>query len=62
MRRQYAGCSDQGDVVFYTLKSGGHTWPGGEPLPEWLLGHTNQNIDATREMWAFFRAHPLRER
>jgi len=30
--------------------------------PEWLLGPTSRSVDATRLMWAFFRAHPLGRR
>jgi len=46
-------------VVLYTIEGGGHTWPGGTPLPEWLLGPMSRSVDATRLMWAFFRAHPV---
>ena len=53
----YTGCA--ADVVFYTIAEGGHTWPGGEPLPEWLTGMTSPDIDATQVMWEFFRQHPL---
>jgi len=35
-------------------------WPGGKPLPEWLVGPTSRNIDATSRMRAFFREHPAR--
>lgn len=55
----YAGCA--ADVVFYAIDGGGHTWPGGEPLPGWLTGPTTQEIDATRALWEFFQDHPLRE-
>ncbi len=48
-----------GDVIFYTIAGGGHTWPGGRPLPRWIAGHTTQDIDASRVMWEFFKAHPL---
>ena len=41
------------------LEGGGHTWPGGKPLPEWFVGPTSNGIDATSLMWAFFREHPL---
>ena len=58
-RRSYANCADQADVVFYTVEGGGHTWPGGEPMPHWLGGHTTRSIDATRQLWAFYREHPL---
>ena len=46
-------------MVLYTIQDGGHTWPGGEPMPEWLVGTTTDSIEATRVMWEFFRAHPL---
>lgn len=58
-RRSYTGCADQASVVLYTLAGGGHTWPGGERMPEWFVGRTSRGIDATRLMWEFFRAHPL---
>jgi polyhydroxybutyrate depolymerase len=60
----YAGCAPAGaggaDVVFYTVTGGGHTWPGGDPIPSMIAGPTNTDVNATREMWAFFQAHPLR--
>ncbi len=59
-RRAYAGCADGAAVVLYTIAGGGHTWPGGGPLPEWFAGRTSSSIDATSEMWAFFSAHRLR--
>ena len=61
-RREYPHCAGDAAVVLYTIQGGGHTWPGGEPLPEWLVGPTNRNVDATKQMWAFFREHPLRGR
>jgi polyhydroxybutyrate depolymerase len=59
-RREYTGCAGNADVVLYTIEGGGHTWPGGEPLPEYFVGRTSNAIDANREMWKFFQAHPLR--
>jgi polyhydroxybutyrate depolymerase len=58
-RRKYTGCADSADVVLYTIRDGGHTWPGGKPLPRLLFGPTTREVDATREMWKFFRAHTL---
>jgi polyhydroxybutyrate depolymerase len=58
-RRSYMKCADGADVVLYTIQGGGHTWPGGGPLPEWFVGTTTRGIDASSLMWAFFRAHPL---
>ena len=59
-RLEYTDCADEAAVVLYTIKGGGHTWPGGTPMPEWLVGPTTRSIDATSVMWAFFRQHPLR--
>ena len=58
-RREYTSCADNADVVLYTIRGGGHTWPGGQPLPEWFCGPTSRSIDASSQMWAFFREHPL---
>jgi polyhydroxybutyrate depolymerase len=56
--RAYTGFADDDAVLLYTVKGGGHTWPGGTPLPEWFVGRTTRSIDATSLMWAFFRDHP----
>jgi polyhydroxybutyrate depolymerase len=58
-RRTYTSCADDAAVVLYTVQGGGHTWPGGTPLPEWFVGRTTRSIDATSLMWAFFADHPL---
>jgi polyhydroxybutyrate depolymerase len=58
-RRTYTGCADDASVVLYTIHGGGHDWPGGGPAPEWLCGPTSHGIDATSQMWAFFREHRL---
>jgi polyhydroxybutyrate depolymerase len=54
---RWTGC--KADVVFYTVAGGGHSWPGGKPLPEFITGPTSPDIDATRVMWEFFSSHPL---
>jgi polyhydroxybutyrate depolymerase len=54
---KYTNCA--ADVVFYTIAGGGHAWPGGVAIPEFIVGHTTQDIDATALMWEFFREHPL---
>ncbi|HEV7838955.1 MAG TPA: PHB depolymerase family esterase [Gemmatimonadaceae bacterium] len=61
-RRTYMNCADDAGVVLYTVQGGGHTWPGGKPLPEWFVGRTARSIDATKLMWAFFGEHPLMRR
>lgn len=58
-RRAFVDCADGADVLFYIIRDGGHSWPSGGPLPEWLVGSTTKEIDATKEMWMFFQQHPL---
>jgi polyhydroxybutyrate depolymerase len=55
---QYSRCDQNADVIFYTIQGGGHAWPGGEPMPQFIVGHTTQDIDATRLMWEFFARQP----
>jgi polyhydroxybutyrate depolymerase len=55
----YTGGATGADVVFYTIAGGGHAWPGSHPIPAFIVGHTTQDIDATRIMWDFFEAHPM---
>ena len=59
VRIEYRNCTDDADVVLYRIDGGGHTWPGGEPLPKWLAGTTSHGVNATAEMWKFFWEHPL---
>jgi len=58
-RLQYTDCADDAGVVLFTVNGGGHQWPGGKPLPEFLVGPYSRSIDATSQMWAFFREHRL---
>lgn len=59
-RLQYTHCASDADVVLYTIKGEGHQWPGGKRVAaEWMLGPYSRSIDATRQMWAFFREHHL---
>jgi polyhydroxybutyrate depolymerase len=56
-RVRYSGGPGDVEVVWYTVGDGGHTWPGGVPLPEVITGPTSDAIDATRVMWEFFTCH-----
>jgi poly(3-hydroxybutyrate) depolymerase len=59
-RLQYTDCADDPGVVLYTIKGEGHQWPGGKPIvARFLVGQYSHSIDATRQMWAFFREHQL---
>jgi polyhydroxybutyrate depolymerase len=57
---RYTGCTNDADVVFYTVEGGGHNWPGGGRLPQAIVGHMTEDIDASALMWEFFVQHPLR--
>lgn len=50
-------CKDGAEVSLCSVAGGGHTWPGGTPVPS--LGHTTTEIVATDMMWDFFVKHPL---
>ncbi|HET7711624.1 MAG TPA: PHB depolymerase family esterase [Thermoanaerobaculia bacterium] len=60
VRREYRNCAENAAVVLYRIDGGGHTWPGGQQLPEWFAGPTSRAIDASALMWEFFEAHPLK--
>lgn len=57
---RWSDCDGGADVILHTIADGGHTWPGGDPLPEFIAGYTSPAIDATATMWEFFEDHPLR--
>lgn len=53
----FDGCKGGAEVNLCTVTGGGHTWPGGVPVPS--LGYTTTEINATDAMWDFFVKHPL---
>jgi polyhydroxybutyrate depolymerase len=52
-------CPQGGDVEFYAIEGGGHTWPGSQFSVgiEAIAGPTTFDIDANEVMWAFFSRH-----
>jgi polyhydroxybutyrate depolymerase len=54
---EFSGCAEGASVVQCTIDGGGHTWPGGVPVP--TLGYTSMDISATDTMIDFFVAHPM---
>jgi len=57
-RDVYPGGRQSAEVVVYTIKGGGHTWPGGQQyLPAFLVGKVNRDIDASEVIWEFFSRH-----
>lgn len=53
---QYSRCAGGVEVTLCTVDGGGHTWPGGLPIP---AGYTTPFLKATDMMWEFFQRHPL---
>jgi polyhydroxybutyrate depolymerase len=53
----WGGCKGGAHVVLCSIEGGGHTWPGGVPVPP--LGHTSADLSATLAMLGFFAAHPM---
>ncbi|MEO1513344.1 MAG: poly(3-hydroxybutyrate) depolymerase-like protein, partial [Planctomycetota bacterium] len=55
VRRAYQDCD--APLIHYIIEGGGHTWPGASPsgLGRRIVGETNQDISATREVEAFFK-------
>ena len=54
---RWGDCAGGSEVNLCIIDGGGHTWPGGLPIP--FLGKTSTDVDATKMMLDFFRAHPL---
>ena len=58
-RSDYRECKAGTAVVLYTVKGGGHTWPGGpQYAPALLIGRTNRDFSASGVIWDFFKEHP----
>ena len=57
-RLAYTDCAENAGVTLYTIEGGGHAWPGGKHLAEWVAGRTTDEINATSVMWEFFVQHP----
>jgi|GEM_PF-224400 len=58
---RYANCDAGTEIAFYVIDNGGHTWPGGAPVPPGLeiLGNVNRDISASSEIWNFFNRFNL---
>jgi len=52
---QYFNCDDNTETLFYRVNNGGHAWPGTGPS-RW--GNTNRDINASVEIWNFFKRNP----
>lgn len=52
----------RGALTHIEVQGGGHTWPGAKTsvLADWLLGGTTEEVNATAEIWNFFKGLPER--
>jgi len=53
---EYVDCDDDTEVLLYRINNGGHGWPGTGPN---VFGPTNMDINASSEIWNFFKRNPL---
>lgn len=50
----YDGCQQNAQVVLYSIKGAGNTWPGGEQYePENAIGKTSNDLDGNQVIWSF---------
>lgn len=56
----YNGCQHDAQVVLYSVKGAGNTWPGGEQYEaEKTIGKTSQDLNADEVIWKFFATRTL---
>jgi polyhydroxybutyrate depolymerase len=56
----YNGCQQNAQVVLYSVKGGGNTWPGGEQYEvEKTIGKTSEDLNANEVIWSFFATRKL---
>ncbi len=53
----YSSCKNYSQVKLYRIEGGGHVWPGEpEDLSSSGVGKLSAGIDASEEIWKFFRS------
>ncbi len=56
----YNGCQQNAQVVLYSVKGAGNTWPGGEQYEaEKAVGKTSQDLNANQVLWSFLVTRKL---
>ena len=56
----YNGCREDAQVVLYSVKGAGNTWPGGEQYEaEKTVGKTSQDFQANETIWSFLVTRKL---
>lgn len=59
-KTRFTGCENGSELVFYSVKGGGHTWPGSNMKPglRRISGNVSREMDASEVIWGFFQQHP----
>ena len=61
IKEEYTNPANGMQVIGYTVKKGGHTWPGGtQYLPKFLVGTVSHNMNACQVIWDFFKLKSLK--
>ncbi len=56
----YNGCQQNAQVILYSVKGAGNTWPSGEQYePENTIGKTSSDLDANQVIWSFLVTRKL---
>jgi polyhydroxybutyrate depolymerase len=56
----YNGCQQSAQVLLYSVKGAGNTWPGGEQYEaENTIGKTSEDLNANELIWNFFTTRKL---
>ncbi|MCW3078557.1 MAG: hypothetical protein JWO32_3166, partial [Bacteroidetes bacterium] len=54
---KYSGGTNGATVELYKINGGSHSWPGAFPV----IGNTNEDFNASAEIWRFFRKYKLNQ-
>lgn len=59
----YNGCQENAQVVLYSIKGAGNTWPGGEQFEaENAVGKTSSDLNANETLWNFLVTRKLQSK
>jgi polyhydroxybutyrate depolymerase len=59
-RQNWTDCREGAGVALVTIAGGGHAWPGAAPPRRRGADVPSREIDASKEIWEFFRRHAKR--